>query len=50
MNFEYQDKGAEARMAEEDKDKKKTIKSNFANVPNKSELLPAAGTGFKSTK
>ena len=50
MNFEHQDKGAEARMAEEDKDKKKTIKSNFANVPSKAELLPSAGTGFKSNK
>jgi replicative DNA helicase len=49
MNFEHQDKGAEARMEEEDKDKKKTKKSNFSNIPSKTELLPSASSGFKAT-
>jgi replicative DNA helicase len=49
MNFEHQDKAAEARMEEEDKDKKKTKKSNFSNIPGKAELLPSASSGFKAT-
>jgi len=49
MNFEHQDKGAEARMAEEDKDKKKTKKSNFSNIPCKAELLPSTTSGFNAS-
>lgn len=52
MNFEQQDKGAEGRMAEEDKDKKKSkmTKSNFENIPSKATLLPSANSGFNSSK
>lgn len=51
MNFEFQEKGAEERAKEEDKDKKQKMgRSNFANIPpKKADLLPAAGTGFHST-
>jgi hypothetical protein len=49
MNFEHQDKGAEARMEEEDKDKKKTKKSNFSNIPCKAELLPSTTSGFNAS-
>lgn len=50
MNFEQLDNATQSRIAEEDKDKKKTTKSNFANIPSKAQLLPTAGTGFNSTQ
>jgi replicative DNA helicase len=46
MNFEQLDKAAQDRVDEEEKDKKKATKGNFANIPRKTTLLPPAGTGF----
>jgi len=50
MNFEYQEKGAEARSKEETADKKQKMgKSNFENIPAKNtDFLPSPGTGFHS--
>jgi hypothetical protein len=48
MNFEELNNGAEDRIKMEHEDKMKLKKSNFANVPNKSMLLPSANTGFES--
>jgi replicative DNA helicase len=51
MNFEQQDRGAEDRAKEEDKDKKAVRQkgSNYTNIPPKAPLLPAAGTGYHSS-
>lgn len=46
MNFEQQDNGAEDRAKEEEKDKRRPLKSNYTNIPPKADMLPAAGTGF----
>jgi len=49
MNFEQQDRAAEDRAKEEDKDKKKQRqKGNFTNIPPRTAMLPAANTGFHS--
>jgi hypothetical protein len=49
MNFEQQDRGAEDRIKEEDKDKKeRQPASNFKNIPKRANLLPDAASGFHS--
>lgn len=51
MNFEQQDRAAEDRAKEEEKDKKAVRQkgSNFTNIPPRAPLLPAAGTGYHSS-
>jgi len=51
MNFEQQDRGAEDRIKEEDKDKRaRQPASNFNNVPaRRTSLLPSATSGFHSS-
>jgi hypothetical protein len=51
MNFEQQDRGAEDRIKEEDKDKKaRQPSSNFNNIPpRRTSLLPSATSGFHSS-
>jgi hypothetical protein len=51
MNFEQQDRAAEDRVKEEEKDKKVTQRkaSNYTNIPPRAPLLPAAGTGYHSS-
>jgi hypothetical protein len=49
MNFEQQDRGAEDRIKEEDKDKRESQPaSNFKNIPRRANLLPDAASGFHS--
>lgn len=52
MNFEFADKAANARISQENQDKKEkrsmTV-SNFANIPNRSvSMLPSSRSGFTS--
>lgn len=51
MNFEQQDRGAEDRIKEEDKDKRSRVTpSNFNNIPpRRTSLLPSATSGFHSS-
>jgi hypothetical protein len=51
MNFEQQDRGAEDRIKEEDKDKRaRQPASNFNNIPQRrTSLLPSATSGFHSS-
>ena len=51
MNFEQQDRGAEDRIKEEDKDNKaRQPASNYNNIPpRRTSLLPSATSGFHSS-
>jgi hypothetical protein len=49
MNFEQQDRGAEDRIKEENRDKQeRQPASNFKNIPRRANLLPEADSGFHS--